>query len=141
MKYDLHGMRNTPEYQIWFDMKRRCNDPRIKRYKDYGGRGISVCDSWMTFSNFIKDMGKRPSEKHSLDRIDNNKNYSPDNCRWATTKEQALNSRRNVFLTHNGISLTIYEWAEKLGLKYTTLYSRYKRGWSTERILTNNLYK
>lgn len=139
MKYQSHGMRNTTEYQIWIDMKRRCSDKRRSRYKDYGGRGIKVCKRWMVFLNFFNDMGKRPSKKHQLDRIDNSKDYSPENCRWATTKEQSLNTRSNVYLEHNGIKLTLYEWAEKLGLKYTTLYSRYKRGWETERILTSKL--
>lgn len=137
--FTKHGLRNTPEYSVWHDMKRRCFDKNRKRYKDYGGRGIKVSESWMKFSNFIKDMGFRPSKKHSLERINNNKDYSKDNCKWATTKEQSLNTRSNVYLEYNGIKLTLKEWSEKLNLKYTTIYSRYNRGWEVERILTSKL--
>lgn len=136
-KYELHGMRNTTEYGLWYEMKRRCFDEKRERYKDYGGRGITVCKRWLKFSNFIKDMGLRPSKEHSLERINNNKNYNAENCKWATAKEQSSNTRRNVFLEYNNEKLTLKQWAEKLGINYQTLYKRYRSGWDTKRILTN----
>lgn len=89
-----HGMSKTSTYQIWFNMKRRCFDPKTKCFKHYGGRGITVCDRWLTFENFFEDMGLRP-DKLELDRINNNGNYEPSNCRWTTHKINS-NNRRDV---------------------------------------------
>lgn len=90
-----HGMARTPEYTAWKNMKRRCYAPGSTNYKNWGGRGIAVCDSWLkSFDNFYKDMGDRPSPSHSLDRIDNNGDYNKSNCRWATPDEQSVNKRR-----------------------------------------------
>ena len=86
----------APEYRIWAAMLRRCGNPSQKDYKNYGGRGIRVCSRWKSFSNFFADMGKRPSAKHSIDRIDNDGNYEPGNCHWATRSEQQINKRRKV---------------------------------------------
>lgn len=91
----MHRVSNMPEYQAWYDMKHRCLNPNNTRYANYGGRGIVVCKEWLnSFENFLEDMGPRPSRR-SLDRIDNNGNYEPGNCRWATDKQQAYNKRTN----------------------------------------------
>lgn len=87
-------MSRTVEYRTWFHMRERCNDPNYPRYADYGGRGIKVCARWAKFENFFADMGRRPSPKHSIDRIDNDGDYEPSNCRWATAAQQMSNQRR-----------------------------------------------
>lgn len=120
-----HGMYNTPEYNTWVSMKKRCLNKTHKSYKNYGGRGISICSEWIdSFDNFIKDMGFRPSLKHSLDRIDNNSNYNILNCRWATKTEQCRNRRSNILIEYKGESKCLQEWANELGFSWQKLYYR-----------------
>lgn len=138
----------SPTYRSWEALKYRCLQPRCKRYADYGGRGIKVCERWLTFKNFLADMGEKPTRKHSIDRIDNDGNYScghcddclindwPANCRWATDKEQGNNSRQVKWLTLDGKTLTLTQWSEKLNIGISTLSLRLKYGWSVERALT-----
>jgi hypothetical protein len=132
------GRMPRTEYRIWSSMKERCTNPKCKRYGDYGGRGIRVCDRWLSsFSLFYEDMGKKPSKSHSLDRIDNNLGYSKDNCRWATSHEQGNNTRTNRFIHFNGHSLTIAEWSRKTGISRSAISARLKLGWAvSEALLT-----
>jgi hypothetical protein len=118
-----HGMSDTVEYRAWQRMKERCCNPNCKQFKHYGGRGVTICDRWVKFENFIHDMGPRPSGM-SLDRINVDGNYEPANCRWATQKDQTRNTRRNAFIEFDGQRKTVGEWAECLGLNYMTLYTR-----------------
>ena len=114
-------------------MRGRCNNPNNEDYPNYGGRGITVCERWMHyFENFLEDMGRRPSLKHSIERIDNNGNYEPLNCKWATKKEQNRNKRNVRSLTVNGVTKLICEWGDGLGVKSHTILGRIKRGWSLE---------
>jgi hypothetical protein len=129
--------RPSSEYLAWSNMISRCENPKHKSFPGYGGRGISVCGQWRkSFAKFLADMGARPSTDHSLDRIDNNGNYCPENCRWATRRQQHRNKRNNRILTHDGRSLSVPEWAEKIGVSKVTIALRLLRGWPTEKILT-----
>ncbi len=131
-----HGASYTPLYRIWADMRQRCMNPKYKQFKDYGGRGITVCDRWDDFTNFAEDMGERPSSKHSLERIDNNKGYSPDNCKWATPLEQGNNRRNNRLITYQGKTQSLSVWCRELHLSYNVTYARLLYGWSTETAFT-----
>lgn len=104
-----HGKSNLKEFRLWCGLKQRCNDINCSKYPIYGGRGIKVCERWHSFENFISDMGPRPSPKHSIDRINNDGNYEPENCRWATVEEQSNNKRTTVRISFRGelVPLTI----------------------------------
>lgn len=130
-----HGMTYTSERRIWNQMHQRCRNPNTKFYSDYGGRGIRVCDEWRDFVAFYRDMGPRPSTRHTIERTDNNGNYEPGNCVWATRQRQANNRRSNHRLAFNGLDLTLAEWSRRLNHHPTLIRQRLARGWSPERAL------
>jgi hypothetical protein len=132
-KPELNHRRLT--FQVWAAMKQRCYNPKAQQYKNYGARGIQVCDRWLnSYMAFEQDMGLKP-EGLSLDRIDNNGNYEPGNCRWATAKQQRRNQRNNRSLTFQGETKTIADWADQLGLSRVTVNGRLQRGFSCEEAL------
>lgn len=133
-----HGLSHTTEHNSWIGMVQRCRDKNHFAYKYYGGKGIMVCERWNnSFQNFLDDMGKKPTPKHTIERIDSNIGYSMDNCRWATMAEQNLNKSDNHFLTFNGKRQTIKEWSDEVGIHYDTIRHRINTyGWSVDRALT-----
>lgn len=137
----VHGYTRVgkirPEWQAWNHMIQRCTNPNDKHYKDYGARGIRVCPQWATsFTTFLQDMGDRPGQEYSLDRIDSNADYSPSNCRWADRKTQAQNRRTVIWIGHDGQRRCVAEWSRVTGIKRATLLARYHRGWTADRILS-----
>lgn len=125
-----------PVYMVWYNMHRRCYKPDFHSYQHYGAVGIVVVPEWHNFRTFAADVGERPSG-HTLDRIDCKGPYSKINCRWATPKEQANNRKNSYLLTHRGETLTVSQWADKLGIKYCTLKARVAiMGWDVESALT-----
>jgi hypothetical protein len=131
-----HGLRTHADYDLWRGMKDRCYNPNHSAYEYYGGRGVTVCDRWRhSFENFLADMGPRPSTKHSIDRIDTSGSYSPENCRWATQRQQMRNTRSNHYLTYNGKTLMVSEWAEELGISRNTIAARLHTGKPIEDVL------
>jgi hypothetical protein len=120
----------SPEYHSWLCMIQRCTNPKQRSYQNYGGRGIKVCERWGKFENFLADMGLRPTPEHSIERKDVNGNYEPNNCRWATKKEQARNARSNRLLTIGGRTQCLNAWAEELGKERSVIKQRLKLGWS-----------
>ena len=133
-----HGGSNTRLFRVWCGMRERCSTPSCKAYANYGGRGISVCDEWNDYAVFYKwAVSTGYEDGLSIDRIDSNGNYCPENCRWATSTEQANNTRRNVKIAYKGVSHTISEWSKIFGIKYTTLYMRLQRGMSIEKAFRN----
>lgn len=137
-----HGMSKSRIYQEWIDMRNRCVNKNVKCYHNYGGRGITVCEEWRDFQAFYDwAMANGYTDDLTLDRIDNNGPYSPENCRWVTYKEQGNNTSRNHCITHKGKTQTISQWADELNMKYSTLYARLSSGWSIERALSEPLNK
>lgn len=131
-----HGGRKSPEYQVWIQMLQRCKNPRNRNYKNYGGRGITVCERWRDFSAFMEDMGSRPHAGLTIERKDNNRGYTAENCIWGTREEQANNSRHNRLITFNNQTLTVSQWAALLGMKSTVIINRLRIGWPEELALT-----
>jgi hypothetical protein len=133
-----HGMAKSPEYTAWAAMKARCSNPKNRIFHLYGGRGITVCDQWAaSFENFLKDMGPRPAPDLSIDRINNDGNYEPGNCRWADKPTQSKNRRTTSTLCLNGETKTLSEWADIFGVGYRTVKDRINRlKWSAEKAVT-----
>lgn len=128
-----HNRTGTPEHQAWTAMKSRCYTKSNISYPYYGGRGIAVCDRWLhSFENFFADMGERPNSEYSLDRINPDCNYSPDNCRWTIREIQDNNRRTSRFLTCNGKTQTVAQWGKEMGLSRTTILNRLNWGWPIE---------
>lgn len=127
-----HKMSGTKAYAAWRSMKSRCLNKRHRAFKDYGGRGIGVCSRWMKFENFYADMGNAPTGK-SLDRIDNNSGYSPQNCRWTDWKTQHRNTRSARLISFRDETRCLSEWVTILGIPYSRTYERIRRGWSIDR--------
>lgn len=134
-KLTKHGMDNTPTYRTWHGMKNRCLNPKATGYENYGGRGISICEKWMTFEGFLDDMGIRP-EGTTLERKNNDLGYCKDNCKWATRIEQGANMRTNINFTINGETKCVSEWARIHGINKDTLGSRIKSGWDLDDLFT-----
>lgn len=144
----IHGhaanKRKSPEYAAWEAMKDRCYNKSRRSYYLYGGRGIRVCERWThSFEAFLADMGFRPSPKHTLDRFpDQNGNYEPGNCRWATREQQTRNQRNTHYITYQNETLCMTDWAQRLGIHPATLSNRLNRsGWSVERAFTEPTHK
>lgn len=131
-----HGESRTALYKTWARILNRCNNPNTERFPRYGGRGIMVCKRWKEFKNFADDMRASFKKGLSLDRIDNNGDYSKENCRWATLEQQMNNTSNNRILVHDGKTMTMAEWARYLNIKNYILRSRFHRDWSVERALT-----
>lgn len=133
------GVKLTPTYRTWQAMMTRCYNPNVPPYKDYGGRGITVCAGWHYFENFLAYMGERP-DGMTLERVDNSGNYAPDNCKWATKAEQANNTRANRYVEFQGERITQAEFARRIGISQSTVSARLKRGWTVEQIAATPTY-
>ena len=136
LKNFIHGMSKTSTYKSWEAMIQRCSNASLKSYKNYGGRGISVCYEWTKFEKFYADMGIKPNGC-SIDRIDVNGNYDQLNCRWSTMKQQNRNRRNNRLIEFNGETMCVNEWAESLGINKRTLLNRLTNGWEIKKALTH----
>jgi len=138
-KRGTHHLSDTPEYYIWNSMKARCYNKNSADYPRWGGRGIAVCDEWRnSFETFYTDMDPRPTPKHTLDRIDNDGNYGPSNCRWATRTIQNRNKGWKSTIEFHGESLTAAQWSRRLGGNRALVSKRLSRGWAVERALTTS---
>ena len=132
-----HGMTNTPLYNSWRAMQERCNNPNASNYKIYGGRGVAICSEWLEFEPFARwAMANGFQPGLWIERIDNNGNYEPSNCKWATREEQSNNRRNNHMVTFRSKTMSIAQWSRVTGIRYSTLRSRFNDGWPPERALT-----
>jgi hypothetical protein len=136
----VHGQRKHPLYKMWQGMIRRCNDSKDFGYRNYGGRGIQVCDRWKDINLFIEDMYSSYSVGLELDRIDVNGNYEPNNCRWVTRKQNMNNMRRNRIVEYNGIKKTVSEWSDELSIPYKRLLARLNN-WDVKKSFTYHKYQ
>ena len=140
--HTTHGQRHSRLYTIWRTMKLRCSNPKTNGYKDYGGKGVTVCEEWQDFDAFFDwAMQNGYSDSLTIDRKDRNGNYEPSNCKWATQKEQQNNKSTNHLLTYNGETKTMTQWADEYRMNFHTLKERIKRGWTVEKALTTPVKK
>lgn len=137
--FRTHGMTDTPEYRSWRNMLNRCLNPKVVAYVNYGGRGIKVCESWMSFENFLNDMGPLPSPRHQIDRIDNDGDYEPSNCRWVTASQNSRNRRSTTLIEFRGQTKCVREWAQIVGIGEATIRRRLGLGWDSHRALTQKI--
>lgn len=139
--YRKHGLSKTKEYEAWQQMKNRCLNGAAKDYAKYGGRGIRICDRWLSFDLFIADMGRRPTDDHSIERCDNDGNYEPANCRWATWLEQQQNKQNTYFVTFRGTRMSFPDaWRSSSSLvSMSTARARFLRGWAIEEAFEREL--
>lgn len=132
--FDIDNPSHHRIYMIWFDMKRRCYQPKNKRYDRYGGRGIKVCEEWLDFQSFFDwSLANGYSDDLTIDRLDGNGDYSPENCRWADLITQANNRSNNHYITYQGETKTMMEWSKELNMNYSTLRRRINAGWDVEK--------
>lgn len=139
--FKRRGAKFPGEYNVWVGMRSRCNDPANESYSDYGARGIKVCPRWDDFELFLRDMGRRPSQDHTIERTDNDGDYEQDNCYWATRAEQARNTRRNVLLTFGGETACLKDWCAYLGVSYNAVVQRIRKGQDAEEALDTVIRK
>lgn len=139
MKKKITERRSSPEYKVWNNFKTRCFNPNTPNYHRYGGRGITVCDKWLNFEGFLKDMGKRPSSLHSLDRINNDGNYCKDNCRWSTKAEQVRNRSCNIYIIYNNEKRILKDIAKDVGLDYQLIKRRLDKGVNIDTAIRKDL--
>lgn len=135
-----HECSKTRIYSIWKNMRQRCFNKKCTHYKYYGGRGITMCPQWLTFENFLSDMGHPPSKDHTIERIDVHKGYNKENCKWILSKNQGLNKTNNRLITFKGETKILKEWEFITGIHCRTITSRIKAGWSVEDALTVKAY-
>lgn len=141
MVWFKHGLSRSPEYTCWRGIRHRCLNPRARVFKHYGGRGITVCERWLTFENFYADVGPRPSPAHSIDRYpDNDGNYEPGNVRWATITEQNLNTRRTKYVSRKE-RISVFEAGARTGLNENTVRARLRSGWTADRAVNAPAHK
>jgi hypothetical protein len=134
-KNSKHGYANSEEYKVWYSMRKRCTDPTDPAWEKYGGAGITCSEGWMkSVALFIHDMGLRPSNKYTLERIDNDKGYCKENCRWATRKEQARNRRSNVFVQYKGTAWHVTDAAKDIGMSYQNLQKHLRNGRTADEV-------
>ena len=142
MGHPTHGKCDTRIYEIWASMKKRCLNKNCQSYDNYGGRGIIICDEWLKFENFYTwAIENGYNDNLTLDRVNNNLGYNPNNCRWANRYTQANNKRNNVLITYNGKTQTLPQWCRELNLPYATIWDRVQKGWTDEEILTTPIKK
>lgn len=136
-----HGMKGTKAYRAWCHIRSRCTNLNDAAYVNYGGRGITVCERWQKFATFYSDMGE-PAAHLTLERIDNSKGYSPENCRWGTREDQSRNRRNNILVSMDGETHPLSVWASRFGLKYATVHQRVRKyGWAAEKAIKTPLLR